>query len=129
MKPDQQTLEKLAKKRQFKLRGVVASVQICGANSTYVNILISKGQGEKKKLFYFSAYGKVAMELSKISKGFRIKMWFTIKTNEHNGKYYTNLNIESFEHWVINEEKLKKQQRIQELLEQQKQIDFKSKNF
>ena len=93
--------------------------------------MVTKGQGANKKQYYFSAYGKTALELSRLSKGFRIKIWFTITTNEHNGKYYTNLKIESFEHWIPNEDKLKKEQRKMQMEQDQVKIEFthKTNNF
>lgn len=126
MKPDQEALEKMAKKRQYKLRGILRSFS--WVNTSIANILITKGQGEKRKNYSFSAFGSNAQALSALKLGYRVKVWFTIKCSEHNQKWYTNLIIESFEHWEVNEDKIKKQKRIQDAEERQTKIEFKEKS-
>jgi hypothetical protein len=126
---DAETLDKIAKKRWYKLRGVISAIELHGKGNSITNVLISKGSGKAKKLYYFTSYGVKALELAKLSKGFRIKVWFSIVTNEHNGKYYPNLKIESFEHWIVNEEKIKKQQKIEELAKKQAEINWGESDF
>lgn len=123
---DKGALEKITKKRQYKLRGILKSFK--WVNTGIASVVITKGQGERRKYFAFGAFGSNAQSISLLKSGFRIKVWFNIKCNEYNEKWYTNLIVESFEYWEVNEDKIKKQKRIQELEERQTKIDFKVKS-
>lgn len=124
-KPDQETLDKLAKKRQYKLRGVLYSFSL--VNNSIGQVIIAKGTGSNKKFFAFTSFGSNSYAIEKLKTGYRMKVWFTIKSQEYSGKWYTNLVIESFEHWEVNEDKVKKMKRIKEIEESQVRIDFKHK--
>lgn len=124
---DKEALDRLAKKRQYKLRGVIASIEF--PNKSIAHVLVSKGSGQLKKYFIFSAFGANAYAFAELKKGFRIKIWFTIKAVQYKDKWYTNLVIESFEHWVVNEDKIKKQAKIEEAMKKQQQFDWGNENF
>lgn len=127
MIPDKETLDKLAKKRQYKLRGVFLSLE--RVNGSIATVLITKGQGIKKETYCFTAFGAEALALEQLKKGYRIKIWFVLKSKEYNKKWYNSFVVKSFEHWIVNEDKLKKQARIDELLNKQKQIEWGEGEF
>lgn len=102
-------LDKIAKKRQYKLRGVFLSFE--SINTYLGKVFISKGTGTKKKIYVFTVGGKLVQEFKNLKPKYRIKVWFTIKCREYKGNWFTELMIESFEHWAINEDKLKNQAR------------------
>lgn len=126
MKPDQEILEKLAKKRHHKMRGVLRSFE--WVNQSIAKVMLTKGQGSEKKFFQFTAFGQNAEAISKFKVGYRMKVWFSIKCNQHKETWYTNLIIESFEHWAVAEDKVKKAQRIKELEESQVRMEFTQKS-
>ena len=126
MKPDQETLDKLAKKRQYKLRGILRSFD--WVNQSIAKVMLTKGQGAEKKSFVFTAFGQNAEAISKLKVGYRMKVWFSIKCNQHKETWYTNLIIESFEHWAVAEDKVKKAMRIKELEESQVRMEFTQKS-
>lgn len=129
MTPDKEALDKLAKKRQYKLRGVLRSFE--RVNQSIAKVILTKGQGAEKKFYVFTAFGQNAEAISKFKTGYRMKVWFSIKCNQHKETWFTNLVIESFDHWAVAEDKVKKAERIKQLEESQRTIDFgfKSKNF
>jgi hypothetical protein len=129
VKPDQETLEKLAKKRQYKLRGVLRSFD--RVNNSIAKIILTKGKGTEKKFYVFTSFGQNTEAISRLKMGYRMKVWFSVRCNQHKENWYTNLIIESFEHWSVAEDKVKKATRIKELEESQVRMEFnqKSKHF
>lgn len=126
MKPDQETLEKLAKKRQYKLRGILRSFD--WVNQSIARVMLTKGQGSEKKYFQFTAFGQNAEAISKLKIGYRMKVWFSIRFTKHKDNGFTNLIIESFEHWAVAEDKVKKAERIKQLEESQVRMEFTQKS-
>ena len=124
MIPDKETLEKLAKRRCYKYRGVISSFE--RITPSIGKVLVSKGFGKNKKIQEFTVFGAKALEVEQLKKGFRIKVWFSLKCTEHLNKYYTNLVIEFFEFWELNAHKIKKEAYIESLKEKQQQIPFGS---
>ncbi len=130
MTPDKETLDRLAKKRQYKLRGIISSFEwVNPVNKSIANLIVSKGSGSNKKFFAFTVFRPNALVLEQLKVGYRIKIWFSIRSTKHSDRWYTNLLIDSFEHWIVNEDKLKKEARIKELSEKQKQIDWGNPDF
>jgi hypothetical protein len=100
-KPD---LSLIAKKRQYKLRGVFLSFE---SITHYLGkVYISKGTGAKKKIFVFTVSGKLVADFMALKPKYRIKVWFNIKCREYKSKWFTEMIIESFEHWIVNEKKV-----------------------
>ncbi len=100
-------LDKLAKKRQYKIRGVFLSYE---SITHYLGkVYVSKGEGSKKKVFVFTVMGKLVADFMALPPKYRVKIWFTINCKEFKSKWFTELVIESFEHWAVNEDKLKSQ--------------------
>lgn len=91
------------KKRQYKLRGIFLSYE--SINIYLGKAFISKGVGAKKKIFVFTVHGKLAADFLNLKPKYRIKVWFNIKCREYNNKWFTEMIISSFEHWIVNEEK------------------------
>ena len=108
-------LDKINKKRQYKLRGIFLKYE--SANTYFGKVYISKGSGTKKKIFVFNVNGKLIHEFEKLIPKYRIKVWFTIECKEYKSNWYTYLKIESFEHWAVNEDKLKKEAQQLDLLQ------------
>lgn len=109
-------LTKLAKKRQYKLRGVFLSLECI---TDYIGkVFISKGTGTKKKIYVFTVLGKVMSEFRNLSPKYRVKVWFTIKCKEYKGNWFTELIIESYEHWKVNEDKLLAQAKQLKLIQE-----------
>jgi len=54
-------LDKIAKKRQYKLRGIFIKYE--AINSYFGKVFISKGTGTKKKIFVFTAKGHLTNQL------------------------------------------------------------------
>lgn len=107
-------LDKIAKKRQYKLRGIFLKYE--AINSYFGKVFISKGTGTKRKIFVFTVKGHLTNQFNKLLPKYRIKVWFTIICKEYNSKWFTELHIESFEHWAVNEDKLKKEAQQLDLL-------------
>ncbi len=100
-------LDKIAKKRQYKLRGVFLSFE--SINTHLGKVFISKGTGTKKKIYVLVVSGKLISDFMALEPKYRIKIWFTIKCKEHKGNWFTDLIVEDFEHWQVNEDKLRKE--------------------
>ena len=100
-------LNKIIKKSQYKFRGVLVSFSF--VSGMVAQVLMSKGQGKKKKTICFRAAGDTAFKLSQVEPKSRLKVWFTISSIEVNNRWYTNLEIKDFESWAVNEDKLKKE--------------------
>lgn len=107
-------LDKIAKKRQYKLRGIFIKYE--AINSYFGKVFISKGTGTKKKIFVFTAKGNLTNQFINLLPKYRIKVWFTILCKEYKSNWFTELNIESFEHWAVNEDKIKKEAQQLDLL-------------
>jgi len=123
---DSKELEKINKKRLFKIRCKIQEIK-----SPYrgvLNVLCYKGTGSKKKLFIFTAWGEMHNQIRPLLKDSRVKFWFDIKTKEYNGKYYTELEVKHWEHWIVNEDKVKKEAYQQSLLNNHQYIQSKSDN-
>ncbi len=127
MIPDKETLDKLAKKRQYKFRGIFVSFSWIKTNVG--SALITKGAGAKKETYCFTAFGAEALALEQLKKGYRIKIWFILRSRQHGEKWYSGFIVKSFEHWIVNEEKLKKQAWIEEQKNKQKEIPFGNPDF
>jgi hypothetical protein len=108
-------LDKIAKKRQYKLRGIFIKYE--AINSYFGKVFISKGTGTKKKIFVFTAKGHLTNQFINLLPKYRIKVWFTILCKEYKSNWFTELNIESFEHWSVNEDKIKKEAQQLDLLQ------------
>ena len=107
-------LDKIAKKRQYKLRGIFLKYE--AINSYFGKVFITKGTGTKKKIFVFTAKGNLTNQFINLLPKYRIKVWFTILCKEYKSNWFTELNIESFEHWAVNEDKIKKEAQQLDLL-------------
>lgn len=107
-------LDKIAKKRQYKLRGIFIKYE--AINSYFGKVFISKGTGTKKKIFVFTAKGQLTNQFINLLPKYRIKVWFTILCKEYKSNWFTELHIESFEHWAVNEDKIKKEAQQLDLL-------------
>jgi hypothetical protein len=107
-------LDKIAKKRQYKLRGIFLKYE--AINSYFGKVFISKGTGTKKKIFVFTAKGHLTNQFINLLPKYRIKVWFNISCREYKSNWFTELNIESFEHWAVNEDKIKKEAQQLDLL-------------
>jgi hypothetical protein len=108
-------LDKIAKKRQYKLRGIFIKYE--AINSYFGKVFISKGTGTKKKIFVFTAKGHLTNQFINLLPKYRIKVWFTILCKEYKSNWFTELHIESFEHWAVNEDKIKKEAQQLDLLQ------------
>ena len=108
-------LDKIAKKRQYKLRGIFIKYE--AINSYFGKVFISKGIGTKKKIFVFTAKGHLTNQFINLLPKYRIKVWFTILCKEYKSNWFTELHIESFEHWAVNEDKIKKEAQQLDLLQ------------
>lgn len=97
-------LSLIAKKRQYKLRGIFLKYE--GVTNYLGKVYISKGTGANKKIFVFTVSGKVVASFMALKPKYRIKVWFTIKCREYKDKWFTELVIDSFEHWIVNEDKV-----------------------
>lgn len=126
MNPDKETLDKLAKKRQYKLRGVLRSFE--RVNQSIAKVILTKGQGAEKKFYVFTAFGQNAEAISKFKTGYRMKVWFSIKCSQHKETWFTNMVIESFDYWAVAEDKVKKAERIKQLEESQVRMEFTKKS-
>ena len=113
-------LEKLAKRRLYKLTGVVVSFN--WINNSTGNLMVSKGSGPKKQLFKFTVMLPEAKVISELKKNYRIRIWFKIKTNEYGGKFYTELVIKYHEYWQVNELKKKREAALQERMEESQYV-------
>ena len=100
-------LEKLAKKRLYKLTGVVESFN--WVNNFIGNLIVSKGAGKNKQLFKFTVMQSDDNGISKLVKNYRIRVWFKIKTTQYGDKLYTELFVKYHEYWQVNELKKKKE--------------------
>jgi len=108
-------LEKLAKKRQYKLRGVFLRLE--WVNNSIARIFVSKGQGKDKKIFIFTVLNPLSHKFAALKPNYRVKLWFTIKCNEFNSKWFTELIVQDFEHWQVNADKIQKQAYQQQLID------------
>lgn len=110
-KPTKELLDKLRKKRLFKLNGKVEESFWLFVNKT-LRIVLYKGAGKKKSIYAFTAFGETAKKLNEYKKNDRLKVWFKIETklvvSGQNKNYFNNLIIEEFDYWPVNEEKNKK---------------------
>ncbi len=125
-------LDKIAKRQQYKLRGVIMNYQ--SISTTVGKLLVSKGAGKSKKVFIFTVLGQNIPEIIKLKSGYRIKIWFTIKCNEYKGNWYPELVLQSFEYWPVNDDKIKKEAAMKKMMddsEYSKSIkpDFGSNTF
>jgi hypothetical protein len=108
-------IKAINKKRQYKIRGVFLSFE--SINHYLGKVFISKGTGKNKKIYVFTVSGKLVADFMSLKPKYRIKVWFTIKCREYKGNWFTEMIIESFEHWVVNEDKvnaLAKQLKLEE---------------
>lgn len=97
-------VDKLAKKRQYKLRGVFLSYE---SITHYLGkVYVSKGSGATKKTFVFIVSGKLVADFMALPPKYRVKVWFTISCKQFKSNWFTELKIESFEHWAVNEAKI-----------------------
>lgn len=119
-------IDKIAKKRQYKVRGKVLSFTLLPNNVG--KLLIYKGVGKNKKHFMFTTFGENTKKLSKISEQYRIKIWFSIKCSNYNEKWFTELLLESFEYWKVNEDKIKKEQNQLKIIEENQYLKSIVKN-
>jgi hypothetical protein len=102
--------DKIAKKSQFKLRGVVCDIST--QKGKFVEICLQKGTKDKKKFYVFQCGGKIADRVRHLALGSRLKVWFTIKSSQWNGKWFTNLELQDFTQWIVNEDKLNKEKAL-----------------
>lgn len=109
--PDKAALEKIKKKRLFKLNGKVEESFWIIKDKT-LRLVIYKGQGKKKSIYAFTAFGEKAKKLSEYKKNDRLKIWFKIETKKVDKNYFNNLVIEEFDFWPVNEDKIKKREFI-----------------
>jgi hypothetical protein len=109
-------LEKLAKKRLYKLTGVVES--FTRVNNAIGNLIVSKGSGSKKQLFKFTVMFPEIKVISELKKNYRIRIWFKIKTNQYGEKFFTELVIKYHEYWQVNELKKKREAQAQARIEE-----------
>jgi hypothetical protein len=103
-------IDKIVKKNQFKLRGVLFDISI--AKGKFVEISLQKGTKDKKKTYIFQCGGKMGDRVRHLTKGTRLKVWFTIRCSQWEGRWFTNLVLEDFDSWLLNEDKINKQQAI-----------------
>lgn len=113
-------LEKLAKKRLYKLTGIVVSFN--WINNSIGNLMVSKGSGPKKQLFKFTVMLPEAKVISELKKNYRIRIWFKIKTNQYGEKFYTELIIKYHEYWQVNELKKKREAQVQARVEENQYV-------
>lgn len=113
-------LEKLAKRRLYKLTGVVDSFN--WVNSSIGNLMVSKGSGSKKQFFKFTVMYPEAKVISDLKKNYRIRIWFKIKTNKYGDKFFTELIIKYHEYWQVNELKKKKEAALQSRVEESEYV-------
>jgi hypothetical protein len=111
-----ESLEKLRKKRLFKLNGKVEESFWLFVGKT-LRIVLYKGTGAKKSIYAFTAFGEKAKLLSEYKKNDRLKVWFKIDTKKVDKNYFNNLIIEEFDYWPVNEEKDKKKAYKKKLLD------------
>lgn len=102
--------DKIAKKSQFKLRGIVCDISI--QKEKFIEICLQKGAKNKRKVYAFQCSGKLGDRVRHLALGSRVKVWFTIKCTQWNGKWFTNLELQDYSDWVVNEDKKKKQAAI-----------------
>lgn len=74
-----------------------------------LRVVLYKGTGKKKQIFAFTAFSKTALQIGKLKKNDRIKVWFKIETKKSGNNYFNNLAIEEYEQWAVNEDKIKKE--------------------
>lgn len=120
-------LEKLAKKRLYKLTGVVES--FTRVNNAIGNLIVSKGSGSKKQLFKFTVMFPEIKVISELKKNYRIRIWFKIKTNQYGEKFFTELVIKYHEYWQVNELKKKREAKTQEWIEENQYVKSINANF
>lgn len=113
-------LEKLAKKRLYKLTGVVVSFN--WVNNSIGNLMVSKGSGSKKQLYKFTVMYQEAKVISELKKNYRIRIWFKIKTNQYGEKFFTELVIKYHEYWQVNELKKKREAQAQARIEEDQYV-------
>lgn len=112
-------LEKLAKRRLYKLTGVVDSFTwVDNAIGNIGNLIVSKGSGSKKEFYKFTVMYQQAKVISELKKNYRIRIWFKIKTNRYGEKIYTELVMKYHEYWQVNELKKKREAQAQERIEE-----------
>jgi len=111
-------IKAINKKRQYKIRGVFLSFE--SINHYLGKVFISKGVGSKKKIFVFTVSGKLVADFMSLKPKYRIKVWFTIKCREYKGNWFTEMIIESFEHWIVNEDKVNAKAKQLKLEEEKK---------
>lgn len=109
-------LEKLAKKRLYKITGVVES--FTRVNNAIGNLMVSKGSGSKKQLYKFTVMFPEIKVISELKKNYRIRIWFKIKTNQYGEKFFTELVIKYHEYWQVNELKKKREEQAQARIEE-----------
>lgn len=97
------------------MRGVFAMYEV--VNPRIGKMYLTKGTGKNKKVFVFTCFGGMETKASALIKGARIKAYFTIKCREYNTKWFTELILEDLEEWLVNEEKVKRECRQLELIE------------
>lgn len=125
-------LDKLAKKRQYKMRGVLEQIQ--WVNDSIAKVFVSKGTGSKKKMFIFTVLRAKGIEINALQPKYRMKIWFTIKCQPYKESWFTNLILESFEYWSVNDDKIKKVAAINKRVQDAEytksiQTEFDSKEF
>ena len=120
-------LEKLAKKRLYKITGVVES--FTRVNNAIGNLMVSKGSGSKKQLYKFTVMFPEIKVISELKKNYRIRIWFKIKTNQYGEKFFTELVIKYHEYWQVNELKKKREAKTQEWIEEAQYVKSINANF
>lgn len=113
-------LEKLAKKKLYKLTGVVVSFN--WVNNSIGTLMVSKGSGSKKQLYKFTVMYQEAKVISELKKNYRIRIWFKIKTNQYGEKFFTELIIKYHEYWQVNELKKKREAQAQARIEEDQYV-------
>lgn len=115
--PTPEQLEKYRIKRLFKLKGKLFSItKIYGGCYQF---LIWKGQGDAKKFYNFESKNhELNTMLQQVPLKSILRVFFELKCTEWNTKWYTTLNAVKCEVCPINEERLKKLARQQNLFEE-----------
>lgn len=103
--------KKYAEKHWHKVNGKVYSLE----ETIYGGILVIMKGTKKAPRFIpmqFGKNGEIKDRVLQLKPGDRVKCRFAVRGVEYTGKWYTNLDLKDFSPWIVNEEKLKKQESL-----------------
>lgn len=102
--------EKYVQKAWKKENGKVHLIEETGFG--YQVVIVKSGRVKRYLAFHFSATSEVKEKAEQFKKHDRVKCRFVIRSVEHKGRWYTNLELKDIQPWQVNEKKKEKDERI-----------------